>query len=74
MAGEINKEQQEVSAKLAIKNFMSQKGIASRGEAADEEQARGCMDTCGDVCNCYDGGLLGTGAGVGGATAGAWTA
>lgn len=74
MAEEITKEQKAESADVAIKNFMSQRGIASRGTAEDAEKARGCSETCGKVCNCYGGGFWATGAGVGGATAGGWSA
>lgn len=74
MAEELSKDQKAEAADVAIKNFMSQRGIASRGTTEDTEKARGCSSTCGRVCNCYSGGFWATGAGVGGATAGAWSA
>ena len=65
---EISEKEKLEAAEIALTNYMAKKGLSARD--ATEDIARGCG--CFDMCDCKGGGLAGTGAGVGGATAGGW--
>lgn len=69
---ELSEKEKNEAKEIALTNYMATKGLSARGKTGTTVSAKSCSG-CFDICDCKDGGLAGTGAGIGGAAAGAWS-